>query len=93
MNIEVHWDIKPDEIGINETKYDTYIIISININEETKEIWSVTYSYIWNCGSGCCSGTECDIAYIGQLSEELKKRILEKMPTYNLQGWKWQKSN
>ena len=87
MNIEVEWNILPEEIGINETEYDTYIITSININDESKEIWSVSYSYIWNCGDGCCSDTEHDIAYVGQLSEEIKRRLLEKLPGYKLQGW------
>ena len=87
MNFEVNWEIEPEELGIHDTDYDSYIVTDINTNDDTKEILSISYSYIWNCGDGCCSDTEHDIAYVGQLSEELKKRILEKWPDYKLQKW------
>ena len=90
MNIDVKWEITSEDVGCRDC--NTCIVISININQETKEIWSVTYSCIWNCVDECCSDTKTDIAYVGQISEKLKRRILEKMPGYNLQGWKWQKA-
>ena len=89
MNIEINWHVEPEALGIIETGYDTYIINSINTNDYTKEIWSVSYSYIWNCGDGCCFDIKHEIAYVDKLSEELKTDLLEKLPGYKFQGYNW----
>lgn len=86
MNIEVNWNVDPADVGEEDSGYDGYVITTINTNEPEKEIWSVSYSYIWNCGDGCCSNRENDVAYVGSLPEWIKKRILEKLPEYKFQG-------
>ncbi len=83
MNIKVELDISPEDVGCDE--YSGYTITDINIDDDTKEIWSVNYDYIWVCGDGCCSETEHDIAYVGRLAKWLKKWILEKAPGCRLQ--------
>lgn len=85
MNIDVNWEIEPIDVGCND-EYSCYVITTINTNEPEKEIWSVSYSYIWDCGDGCCSSTETDVAYIGQLSERIMERLLEKLPDHKFQG-------
>lgn len=80
---EVNWEIDPEDVGCDE--YECYHIVSINFHAEEKVIWSVTYTYIWDCGDGCCSQTERDSAYVGGLSHWIKKRILKEMPGYSFE--------
>ena len=84
MNIEVNWEVDPEDVGCGD--YEGYRVTSINVNDDTKEIWSINYSYIWDCGDGCCSNTETDIAYVGEIAQWLKDRILEKLPDHKLQS-------
>lgn len=88
MTIKVQWDIDPCDVGCDE-EYSGYIVTSINTNDNTKEIWSITYTYNWGCGDGCCGDTRTDIAYVGQISEWLKQRLLEKLPDYKIQEYHW----
>lgn len=83
MNVEL--DISPEDVGAND-EYSGYCIDEINVNEDTKEIWSVSYSYHWHCGDGCCSDTSHDTAYVGDLSDWLKEWILKQMPGYHFQS-------
>lgn len=87
MNIKVQLDVSPEDVGCRD--YSGYVITAINTNDDVKEIWSVSYDYTWDCGDGCCSDTEHDIAYVGQMAEWLKQWVLEKMPGYHLQGIRW----
>ena len=88
MNVEVEWPVNPLELGFSN-RFKDYTITHINTNDKTKEIWIVSYSCICNCGDGNSCNTLRDVAYVGQLSEEIKRRLLEKMPGYKLQGWNW----
>ena len=81
---KVNWDISPDDVGCNEYSY--YVVTEINFHLETKTIWSISYSYIWDCGDGCCSDTEHDMAYSGQIAKWLKDRILKEMPGYKFES-------
>ena len=92
MNIKVDWDIDPEDVDCND-EYSSYRITEININDDTKEIWSITYSYSWACGDGCCSSDETGTAYVGQLSEGIKKRLSEEFPDYKLQSFRWGANN
>ena len=83
MTIDIDWNIDPEDVGCSE--YSEYRLTAININEDKKEIWSVNYSYTWDCGDGCCSDTERAEAHVGELSKWLKKRILEKYPEYKFE--------
>jgi hypothetical protein len=87
MNLEVNWDIQPCSIGCKD--YNTCILTTINTNDSTKEIWSVSYSYICNYGVGCFSSVkhEYGIAYVSQLSEWLKNQLLERLPDHKFQGY------
>jgi hypothetical protein len=82
--MKVDLDISPEDVGCDD-EYSGYHITDINIHEDKKEIWSVSYSYSWHCGDGCCSDTNYSEAFLGDLSEWLKQWILQKLPGYHFQ--------
>lgn len=79
--MKVELDISPEDVGCSD--YSGYTITDINVNKDTKEIWSVSYSYSWDCGDGCCSDTSYSEAYAGDLSDWVKEWILKKLPGYH----------
>lgn len=81
--MDVSLDISPDDVGCSD--YSCYEITSINTHDIQKEIWSVDYSYTWDCGSGCCSDTRHGTACVGDLSDWVKRWILGKLTGYHFQ--------
>jgi hypothetical protein len=93
MNIKVEWSVEAHDLGTFHSDCCSYIITDININENIKEIWSVSYSCSSTSGDKCSKCGEPlniignDVAYVGQLSEWLKKQLLEKLPDHKFQGY------
>lgn len=88
-SIKVEWDITSEDVGNQEGNHSCFTVTQINLNETTKEIWSITYTYNWGCEDGCCSETKTGVAYVNSISEYLRQRLLEKLPDYKLQAIRW----
>lgn len=80
MHDTKEFDLEIDRDDVMCSDYDCYRITTINFHKETKTIWSLTYSYIWDCGDGCCSSTDTKTAYPGDINEWVKERVLLVMP-------------
>jgi len=92
MNLKVNWEVSLADIGLYDKENRICTIISINANDSTKEVWSVTYKRgdtLCDCGCGAKYPGEEDIAYSGLLTEKIKKKILTRMPDYTIQKLKW----
>jgi len=71
---EVSIEISPSDVGCDD--YSGYVVTHINYHEETKQIWSISYNYTWDCGDGCCCDTNSNKSYGGELAQWLKEYIL-----------------